>query len=465
MNELEFCGKYTHENTKESVHVFRQLGTGEILILEKEWKKICEYRNTKALFRDNMAVNTIHYIILRQQRLRDFKVYLKNTQLFSCSHVSQLTFITETGLSFLLGKSCNAKAQKLGHWLLSEVFPQLHQYPNSLYFKIIESNYLHSTLVIILYNGRPGILASGLASLLQVDNIEEIFFESYGYVPELHLVPCDSPLYQLLMQNIPQLSSEYMQHDFYLFYESGIYRLLQQKKTDKAMALKMALEKEILPIVHRPDVQWQSLPLASLQTENSVAENALPWNSSIAWGLSCSNLNVSFNNITINQIANKMTSLENTIQRLERTLTDPQNVLNEIQTLKINLSTNTNLLLKQKETTDKISQIIQKNFSIFDENEESISQETFIDEDKQILLDEKIPYPSLMILKDIARSLGLYYIDQHTLQLRFVRMLIKQANSIETYELRQHLDKLGIKYGSNRFIFGTECFYVWRKKQ
>ncbi|HPY73926.1 MAG: hypothetical protein KBC30_08555 [Planctomycetes bacterium] len=449
MLDLSFCGFYSHAPTGKQIRVFRQCNTGEALVLEKDFKMLCGYRFSCPLFQDNMAFPFIHYVTYRNELLVELKMYLQEQNISGYKYCRSITFLTETGLAYLLSKFCSESILKMGTWLISEVFIEFHQFPvNTVYFKQVDSLFLNTSLIIFLYKGRPSILSTDLANLLHVESIEDIFFQRYGYIPELHLIPYGSRFHQSIVQQFPSMIPLERCHDLYLFYESGIYRLLRQKKTEWAERLKNALEREVFPLLRRPDVDWQVF----MSPEHEYIQNASVAECNPTWQVQ--------EDSTLAPITNRLDMLENAMDRLESFLYEQSDLLQEMKSWKQELQDQKSFFSMQVENSEKIIHLLSTNQTLQPiwSDEENEEEEIYQPPEEEVLS------PSLLMLKEIAFHIGLYYLDRCTPHIRFVRMLIQIVHNMEPRVLLEYLHKnFHIQEGVNRICLQDTTYHVWKQ--
>lgn len=292
MFALEWIETAIYPLSQKPLCLFRNRDNGEGVMIGREIANLMGQRSiSKLLVSNDYSVEKIHYFLLQGQDLQEFKRQLQEVAILHYKKVSRLLLVTEAGLMLLLSKHTKEPCMRVGAWLLSQVLPKLRPYRLPLYYQKITSLYLPFSLYILVYQGRMGLLAFQLASILEEPPLDSLLCGCEGYVDKVHLTLWKKGIYLALQKQIPEFLP-FENEGVYFLYESGIYRLLHQSAHPHALLLERALEREIFPLFRQIASHWNGLevdtntPDAGAEVPqnllapypNSMAEERQRWN-------------------------------------------------------------------------------------------------------------------------------------------------------------------------------------------
>jgi hypothetical protein len=273
MATLEFMETVEYPGNHTSLRLFRNPSTDEGVMVLCEVAALMGYRSLSGLLRKTKGCSEkIHFFLLEGEELGSFKIHLQEKKIEKYQHTHRLMTITETGIALLLGRRCKEEALRAGQWLLPPVFPKLRSPLQGIYYQKVKSVYLDLSFYLILQDGRCGIFVSQLSYFLNTPQLDAVVRGCYGYVEDIHITPWQSYVYSYLcnfLKDIPRMEKE---KPVYLLYESGLYKYLSHIKHPMVSLVKIALEREIFPLLRKSDTTWLPLATSDLRPLSTLTE-------------------------------------------------------------------------------------------------------------------------------------------------------------------------------------------------
>ena len=471
MLRFQFIETRHYPLSQSGLHLFQYRDSGEVVLLACQVASLFGYHSLSRLLRHNADCHpSIHFSVLEKESLREFKSYLSQLQLPGYRNCRSLLLITETGVAYLLGKHCKPQVLRVGEWLLQQVFPTIRP-TLPLFYQNINSLYLDITLGVIMFHGRCGIFSRQLTSLLRCLPLDHIDRGCHGYIENIHLSIWNHENYRQLQGLLAGLPEAEESH-FYFFYESGIYRYLNNISHPLVPLLKLAFEREIFPWCRRLASHWPvaadaegdtdtAVPQLSGVTDEAMDDASRPmpvleptsgWPSPVG--------------------QNEMQEMLAQIQRMQEMQQDYHHKLQMIEQEQHAVKES---LHHQHSTMNAKLDLL---YGFLQQlNGEAVPIQPQPDIDFEAMPESTVPDDaaakedqknscklSMLNLKQLARSLGVYFDDQVTPNTPFVQALIEYAGTSDrTYLQWIIINKLKISNGMNSVPLDSKVFDVWKE--
>ena len=262
MLHIEIIDNFSFPVNKRKVNLFRDKKSNQGIFIGTEIARLMEYNSLSHIINKKQGwIQKIHFYLLKGKLLTNFQKYLQQKNIKDYAKSKRLLLITETGILFLLGRHCKEQAMRAGEWLLTKVLPNLRNYEKDIYCKKIKSSYLDLNMHIFIYKKRFGILDVELESILEESFIDYITYGCRSFIENIHIDSITPDLYKKICTSLIKLSPEIYKSKNYFYYGSGIYRFLNYSRHPITSLIKIALEKEIFPIIRKADINWDLLSI------------------------------------------------------------------------------------------------------------------------------------------------------------------------------------------------------------
>ena len=413
---LELVKIFQYPEKNLCIKLLQNLENGEGIVIGHEIAKLMGYYSTGNFLRNSHCQENIHFYLLQGNHFRRLKNHLQQNGIYEYTRCNRLLLISETGIGFLLGRHCKEEAIRVGGWLLTCVFPHLYPSKNFCY-QILHSDYFDKDICLLFHRGRFAFFASQIFSFLNEKSLDYISYGIQGYIENIHLKPLE-PQYNSFEKLLSEKDKKIQTTFNYIFYESGLYRYLQHCKNPLVPILKLAFIKELQPKFRKPPQKWSSLPYKS--------------------------------NITK---AKEPIHLYTT----ERNRKEPSyvNIHKDLEDIKIQLSMFT-------KKTQKILENYQAKVNHLEETQKKIFDHLEF-EPKQTKTKNDFEEPKFSKIKELAISLGIYYMDQKTPHLIFAKTLSEYISSASLLDLKRAIEDLNIVKGKNVVEITRKTFRIWKR--